>query len=161
MHNKILDFLKDHQIPYLLHEHPPFFKVEESKHFDSSIEGASTKNLFLKDRKNTFFLVSVLSHKRVDLKTLSKSYGKGGLSFAKEEELKRLLHLTPGSVTPYGLINDKENEVHYLLDKEFLLHETINFHPLRNDMTIGVTMQNFLKFCALIQHSPELIEITS
>jgi Ala-tRNA(Pro) deacylase len=127
--------------------------------FGITIGGAHSKNLFLKDKKDNFFLVSIIDQKRVDLKILSKRYGKGGLSFATAECLKALLDLMPGSVTPYGLLNDIENKVTFILDEDFLSHSLINFHPLRNDMTVSVAPNDFLTFCTRIDHTPSITPI--
>jgi Ala-tRNA(Pro) deacylase len=152
-------FFKKHGLEYLTYEHEPLFTVEDGKGVQGNIPGAHTKNLFLKDKKNTFFLVSVLEHKRVDLKVLSKSYGKGGLSFASSDDLKAMLNVVPGSVTPYGLIFDTQMQVKYLLDQDFMNAQIVNFHPLRNDMTVSVTLKSFVEFLGLIEHPPEIIEI--
>jgi Ala-tRNA(Pro) deacylase len=156
---KLLQLLHDSEIVFALHEHPPLFTVEEAFEFNRAIEGGHSKNLFLKDKKNQFFLVSVLEHKRVDLKQLSKTCGQGGLSFAKAEDLKAILNLMPGSVTPYGLMHDVGCQVMFLLDQDLISHPKVNFHPLRNDMTVSVDSLDFLKFCTIVQHTPSIINI--
>lgn len=158
-HSILFQLLQDHQIPFVLYQHTPLFTVEEGLEVNHSIEGGHSKNLFLKDKKNQFFLVSVAEIKRINLKELSKTYGKGGLSFANSEELKTLLRLTPGSVTPYGLMHDSNYQVMFLLDQDLIAHEKVNFHPLRNDMTVSVDSRNFLKFCDIVQHTPSIIHI--
>lgn len=158
-HKDLFKLLDDFQIAFELYEHPPLFTVEEASEFNRSVKGGHSKNLFLKDKKNQFFLISVIDTKRVDLKTLSKSYGNGGFSFGNTKELKAVLNLTPGSVTPYGLINDQEGKVIFLLDKDLVAKDKVNFHPLRNDMTVSVCSRDFLKFCDIIQHYPSIINI--
>lgn len=132
-----------------------------AKNLASKLRGIDSKNLFLKDKKDNFVLVSVLNFKRVDLKELSKLYGKEAFSFAKPEDLKELLDLLPGSVTPYGLINDTEHKIKFILDEDFLTHDLINFHPLRNDMTVSVTPADFLSFCTAVDHTPTVATITT
>ncbi|MBI2791017.1 MAG: prolyl-tRNA synthetase associated domain-containing protein [Gammaproteobacteria bacterium] len=155
----LVALLNEYQLDFEMYEHEPIFTVDEGKHLSASIMGAHSKNLFLKDKKKSYFLVSVLEHKRVDLKTLSKKFGKGGLSFASKEELEQKLQLTPGSVTPYGLLHDAKKEVIFLLDEEFLQHEIVNFHPLQNDLTLSMKMKEFLRFFELIEHHPNIIKI--
>lgn len=144
---------------YQLYKHEAAFTVGEAQHLQQLIPGAHTKNLFLKDKKGNYFVVSVLDHKRVNIKLLSKSFGRGGLSFANEEDLMKKLNLSPGSVTPYGLIHDKQTEVKLLLDQDFLNYDFVNFHPLRNDMTVSMPLQSFLEFLDIIEHPPIIIEI--
>ncbi len=158
-HNTLFLLLDQHNISYKVYNHEPAFTVEESGYLHDMIPGAHSKNLFLKDKKQNLFLVSVLDHKRVDLKSLSKTLGQGGLSFASAQQLLDLMHLTPGSVTPYGLLHDTEHKITYVLDKDFLSHDLVNFHPLRNDMTISVTTPSFLDFCTIINHVPDIREI--
>ncbi len=158
-YDDLLAFLEQHQLPYVLYEHAPFFTVADAAAFEAQIPGASSKNLFLKDRKGQCFLVSLLAERILNLKALSKVYGKGGLSFASAPDLLRLLGVLPGAVTPFGLLQDIEQKICFLLDPGFLEYEYVNFHPLRNDRTIGVLTTDFLKFCALVQHTPEYLPL--
>ncbi len=155
----LLDLLATHQFNYQMHEHEPVFTVEEGKHLSEKIAGAHSKNLFLKDKKKAYFLVSVLEYKRVDLKALSKQYGKGGLSFANADELLEKLQLTPGSVTPYALFHDKNNEITFILDEDFLKYDIVNFHPMQNDLTLSMAIEPFMRFFDVIAHQPLLIKI--
>lgn len=156
---RLTTFFEQHKIAYELHQHKPVFTVAESHEVSSHIPGAHSKNLFLKDRKQCFFLVSILEYKRLDVKAMSKIYGKGGLSFASAELLDEKLGLIPGAVTPYGLINDESLTVKFILDEDFLKQEMVNFHPLRNDYTVSVQAGDFLKFCELVKHKPDIIKI--
>ena len=155
----LLKIFKEYNLQYTIHQHEPVFTVDESQHLTESIPGAHSKNLFLKDKKKSLFLVSVLEQKRLHLKALSKILGKGGLSFAGAEDMLEKLNLTPGSVTPYGLIHDQNKEVTFVLDRDFLNYEIVNFHPLRNDQTLSVNINDFLAFFEKLNHRPQLIEI--
>jgi Ala-tRNA(Pro) deacylase len=158
-HLTLFSLLDANNLTYVAHSHPPLYNVGDAEKFGVCHEGANSKNLFLKDKKDNFLLVSVLDFKRVDLKSFAKLYAKGGLSFAKPEDLKSILNLLPGSVTPYGLINDIEHKVKFFLDEDFLKHDLINFHPLRNDMTVSTTPEHFLSFCTVVDHTPSIISI--
>ncbi|HQU08701.1 MAG TPA: prolyl-tRNA synthetase associated domain-containing protein [Opitutales bacterium] len=152
-------FLDSHGIAYELFEHEAVFTVESSEHLHSRIGGAHSKNLFLRDKNKQFFLVSVPSNKRVDLKKLSKELGKGGLSFGSAEALEEKLKLFPGGVTPLGLLNDLGLEVTFVLDKDFTAHERVNFHPLSNDQTVSLLLADFLKVMDLLRHQPHIMSI--
>lgn len=158
-HQQLLSALKDYNLTYELHSHVPIFTAEEAHKLHLNIQGAHSKNLFLRDKLKNFFLVTVLDHKRVDLKALSKNFGAGHFSFGSCEDLLSLLGVTPGSVTPYALINDKEHKVKFLLDKDIMNYDLVNFHPLRNDMTLNVSLKHFLKFFDKIGHQPQIISI--
>ena len=168
MDEKLLfEFLKKHSIAYHLYEHQPVFTVED-KPVVTAIDGVPAsdpilgphfKTLFLRDKKGAFFLVSVTEEKRVDLNALSGVLGCGRLSFGKPEKLLEFLKLTPGSVTPYGLLFDQENKVHFVLDEDALGGSWVSFHPLRNDMTIITTPQDFVTCLGAMGHTPQIIRI--
>ncbi|MDP1879338.1 MAG: prolyl-tRNA synthetase associated domain-containing protein, partial [Parachlamydiaceae bacterium] len=154
-----LDFLKNHSIDFELYQHVSVFTTSESEKIKQDIPGAHSKNLFLKDKKKNFVLLSVLDTKKVDLTAFSKLYGKGRFSFASDEDLMHFLGVVPGSVTPYGLLNDIARNVTFYLDQDFLKSDQVNFHPLRNDMTLNVSTSNFLKFCEIVNHFPVCVEV--
>src|SRR5689334_1576441 len=96
--------------------HPPLFTVEQSQELRGTIPGGHTKNLFLKDKKDTVFLVTAPEHARVDLKTLHHKLGAGRFSFGSAALLEELLGVSPGAVTPFGAINDKAARVNVVID---------------------------------------------
>lgn len=158
-HVKCIDLLKNHSIDFKLHQHVPVFTTSESEKIKHNIPGAHSKNLFLKDKKKNYVLLSVLDTKTVDLNAFSKSYGKGRFSFTNDEDLLSFLGVIPGSVTPYGLLNDSINKVTFYLDQDFLKSDHVNFHPLRNDMTLNVSTNDFLRFCEIVNHPPLYVEV--
>ena len=144
--NKLVQLLKEQNIKYKLYNHSALFTVKDSIKLRGSIVGAHTKNLFLKNKKNEFFLISCLETTKVDLKKLKTSLNFGNISFAKDHYLKNILKLYPGSVTPYGLINDVNNIVKYYFDSALLNYKIINFHPLTNTSTVSLSTIDFLNF---------------
>ena len=133
---------KDFQI----YDHEALFTVEDSENLRGEIKGAHTKNLFLKNKKNNFFLFSCDENAKVDLKLLSKSINAKNLSFANAEYLKQYLGIKPGSVSPFALLNDKNNIVKFYLDDKLYNSEIINFHPLINTTTISIKTSEFINF---------------
>ena len=109
------------------------------------MEGIGCKNLFLKDAKKKLFLYTLPEDKRADLKLLPEKINSKRLSFANENDLQTNLNLIPGSVTPLGIINDKEQNVTVVLDKE-LKNNKILIHPNRNTATIGIEYADLIKF---------------
>ncbi len=144
------NFLKKNNIRYKNYNHPRVYTVEESKSIKEIIEGANTKNLFLKSKKNNFYLFSLLQSSKVDLKKMNKELSLGNISFASKDYLMKYLGLLPGSVSPFGLINDKENIVKFFLDKKINDYSHFNFHPLDNDATISIPKEGFFKYMELI-----------
>lgn len=143
---KLIEILKSQQISYDIYNHPALHTVDESKKIRGKIPGAHTKNLFLKNKKNLFYLFSCLETTKIDLKTLNKELSLGNISFAKEEYLKKLLNVAPGSVTPFGLLNDINKEIKFYLDQNILSYTKVNFHPLDNRYTISLITEEFISF---------------
>ncbi len=142
----LLAILSKHNIKYNLCDHAPLHTVLESKELRGKIEGAHTKNLFLKNKKNNFFLFSCLESTIVDLKQLKKALNLGNVSFARNSYLTNILGVEPGSVTPFGLINDHNSETEFFFDRKILCYNKVNFHPLINTSTISLNTKDFLLF---------------
>ena len=98
------------------------------------------------NKKKQFFLFSCLENTNINLKKLSKKLSLGNLSFANSNYLFELLGVLPGSVTPFGLLNDFKNEVSFYLDHNILNYENVNFHPLVNTSTLNLSLKDFMNF---------------
>ena len=155
----LFEFLKKHSVEYQLSKHKPVFTIEDGLDIRDSIPGTHSKCLFLKNTAANFFLVGTLQDKRVDLKALGQSLGCSRLSFGSPSDLWDFLGVTPGSVTPFGLLFDKEAKVTFILDKDFLDCELITFHALRNDLTISIAPKAFLACMEKMGHSPKIFSI--
>jgi Ala-tRNA(Pro) deacylase len=153
-------FLRDIGITTLTIRHPPLFTVEQSRALRGEIAGAHTKNLFLKDKKGGLFLVVAREDASIDLKNLHKTIGAAGrLSFGKAELLLETLGVTPGAVTPFGLINDRNARVTVILEKALMASDQINCHPLINTATTTIAAADLLTFIRATGHEPNLIAI--
>src|SRR3712207_5066393 len=139
-------FLDQHGIEHDTLDHPPVFRVDEGREIKAALPGGHTKNLFLKDAKGQLWLVSALGETQIDLKRLHTAIGSARLSFGAAEVMQETLGVTPGSVTLFGLVNDRERRVRLVLDRALLEHERVNFHPLSNDATTGVSRGGMLAF---------------
>ncbi len=144
---KVYDCLKELNIEYVRHEHPPVYTVEEANQYWQGIEGAHAKNLFLRNNKgNRHYLVVLEESKSADLKGLSEKLGAGKLSFASERRLMEHLGLETGAVSPFGLINDQNKAVTAVVDRDLSKVDKVNFHPNVNTATITVSYSDFDKF---------------
>jgi Ala-tRNA(Pro) deacylase len=137
-------------------EHPPLFTVEQSQALRGTIPGGHTKNLFLKDKKDTVFLVVAPEDGMVDLKSLHHKLGAGRFSFGSADLMLELLGVTPGAVTAFGVINDKAARVNVVLDAGLMENAVINCHPLVNTMTTSIGRDDLLKFFAATGHTPRI-----
>ncbi len=159
--DELFAFLDRLGIVYTTVTHPPLFSVEESRHLRGKISGAHTKNLFLTDRKRNLFLLITEENAFIELKRLHKILGASGrLSFGRAESLRAALGVEPGSVTPFSVLNDKENRVTVIIDRALLVHDSLNFHPLRNTMTTRLFRADLLRFLDATDHRPQIIDIS-
>ncbi len=144
--NEFIKLFKDSGHDYDLNEHQALFTVEDSNKFRGQIKGSHSKNLFLKNKKNKFFLISCEEFTEINLKRISKFLCLGNVSFAKEEYLINLLGVKPGSVTPFALLNDTENNIDFYLEEKLYNSKLVNFHPLINTATITMECGTFIEF---------------
>ena len=143
---RLLNALRDFKAPFTVKQHLPLYTVRDSELNRGDLKGIHTKNIFLKNKKNQFFLFSCYEKQIIDIKRLSKSLNIGNLSFAKEDKLRDMLGVLPGSVSPFGLLNDSENLVSFYIDNKILENEYVNFHPLENTSTVNIKSADFLCF---------------
>jgi len=139
--------------------HPPFFTVEEGRPWHDQIPGLHCKNLFIKDRKGGIWLVVMPADKRADLARLEKALGAPRFSFARPDLLQDVLQLTPGSVTPFGLINDTQRRVTVILDQDMLDSEWVNFHPLHNAASTTLCSADLLRFVCALGYDPLVVRL--
>ena len=144
---KVYDYLEKLGIPYLKHSHPAVYTVEEALEHRGSMPGAQAKNLFLRNGKgNRHYLVVLEQAKQLNINALQLRIGSSKLSFASERRLEQYLGLSPGSVSPFGLINDAHHEVETYIDEDLMDCEQVNFHPNVNTVTITVSSADFRRF---------------
>lgn len=156
----VYDYLDSLGIAYTRYEHPAVYTVEQAEAHWDRIEGTHCKNLFFRNKKgNKHYLVIVKSDKRVDIKNLGAKTGAGNLSFASERRLKEHLGLTPGAVTPFGLLNDAGAEVRVYIDKDLEDVKDINFHPNVNTATVRISNDDFKKFLHSRGNPVEYVEV--
>ena len=141
--------------------HPALFTVEQSQSLRGQIPGGHTKNLFLRDKRGTFFLVVAREDAAIVLKDLHRRLGASGrFSFGSAQAMGELLGVVPGSVTPFAAINDTTGEVTVVLDRAMLDDDVLNFHPLVNTMTTSISKADLLKFLAATGHEPRVEAIS-
>jgi Ala-tRNA(Pro) deacylase len=141
-------------------DHPPVFTVSEARSLRGQIAGGHAKNLFLKDRKGRLFLLVAEEDAAVDLKTIHQTLGgQGKVSFGSADLLREVWGVEPGSVTPFGAINDPEGRVTVALDAGLMAHATVNFHPLTNTATTSIASEDLVAFLRATGHQPLTVEL--
>lgn len=142
-------------------DHAPVFTVEEARALRGGIPGGHCKNLFLKDDKGAVYLIVCLEDARIDLKTAPPKIGSRRLTFGKAGLLMELLGVEPGSVTPFGLINDTARRVTVILEAEMMAEDKINFHPLQNNATTTIRPADLLTFIRSCGHEPRIAALAA
>jgi Ala-tRNA(Pro) deacylase len=140
-------------------KHPAVYTVDESKRLRGELPGGHVKNLLLRNKKDELWLLCALEDTAVDLKALGAKIGSGRLSFANAEQLRSTLGIEAGAVSPLAVVNDSENRVRVVLEERMLACDRLNFHPLRNDATVGIATADFLRFLEARTHPPLKVEL--
>ena len=144
-------------ISFTKHTHPPLRTVEDAKALRGDLQGVHIKNLYLRDRKKRNFLLVAEEDKAIDLKALPSLVGSDRLSFGSADRLFEMLGVRPGAVSPFTLINDPDHKVQLLLDSDLADQPCLFAHPLVNDMTLGVSWADLMRFFTHTKHDPRLL----
>lgn len=151
--------LKDHNIPFEITEHRAVCNMEELESIDLPYPEGDAKNLFVRDdKKKNYYLITVKGDKRVNLKDFRKTHGLRPLSFASPEDLKKYMDLTPGAVTPLGLLNVEEAPITLYLDSEFK-DSIIGIHPNENTATVWLQGDDLVALLRENGCEVEIVEI--
>jgi Ala-tRNA(Pro) deacylase len=150
--------LEELDIRFEYHEHPPLATIEDAKIHWKDYNSGRCKNIFFRNHKGDRHYLIILEHLRqLDIKDLEKRLRQGKLTFASDKRLYKYLGVEPGSVSPFGLINDKEKHVHIFIDETLNIYERLAFHPNINTASIIVSKSDFLKFMDYTGNSYEFL----
>lgn len=158
---RIYEFLDDLGIEYAYLDHREEYSMEDAAEADEAIGVVGAKNVFLRDKKRShYFLVLVNGAKRLDLKKISEVTGVKNLTFCSEADLDAILDLTPGAVTPFGLLNDKDGQVQLIIDEALKGEAFSAMHPCVNTTTVRMSSRDFMeKVIPAMKHDPVFIEL--
>jgi len=149
-------------IRYERHEHPPVATADEGEVYWRGIDAVHSKNLFLRNQKgDRHYLLVVIHSKRVDLRAVAAQIGDGKLSFASPDRLMRHLGVTPGSVSPFGLIHDRTKHVRVFLDRELSHAGRVSFHPNVNTVTLVLARADFDRFLEAQGHVVRYVDVAT
>lgn len=154
-------FLDAEGIAHRTLDHRAVFTVGEGDDVKADLPGGHTKNLFLKDAKGQLWLISALGETAIDLKKLHHVIGSARLSFGSPDLMLETLGVTPGSVTAFGLINDTDHRVRFVLDAALAAADPVNFHPLTNTATTAVSQADFRRFLSALGREPLIVDFAA
>mgnify|MGYP002623726161 CR=1 FL=1 len=177
---KVFAFLREHGIPFTCYEHPEGRTIGEARRWWRDDGSVHCKNIFMRNHKGSqHYLICFHCDRDLDihdlearLKAALQAQGKpscGKLSFASPERMMRYLGVEPGSVSPFGLINDVAHHVHLFLDAALLddrsyphpEHKTLSFHPNDCRGTVVIALEDFERYLAIVGNSYEYVSVSS
>ena len=157
---RVFDYLDSHGIAYEWYEHPAAPTVEEAMRYCKEDGAKHCKNLFFRNHKgNRHYLVVFANDRQLAIHDLEQRLRQGKLSFASEQRMERYLGLQPGSVSPFGLINDVENHVHLFLDERLLAEPQLAFHPNDNRASVTLARAEFMRDLEGVGNSYEFVAL--
>ncbi len=157
---ELYETFKKLNIEFEYYEHPPVPTVEEAIRYWKGMDATKCKNLFFRNHKGNKHYLVILEHSQsLRIKDLEGRLKQGKISFASEKRLMKYLSLTPGSVTPFGLINDTDKHVHVFFDENLRKSDKISFHPNINSASIVVSFNDFMSYMDWVGNSYEFLEL--
>ena len=158
--DKVLGYLNEKGLEYSWYTHPEAPTIEIARQHWKQDGSKHCKNLFFRNHKgNRHYLVVLDCERDLDIHDLEKRLHQGKLSFASPQRMEKYLGLQPGSVSPFGLINDTENHVHLFLDTNLQQQDSLSFHPNDNHATVVIAFKEFMRYLDIVGNSFEFIEL--
>ena len=160
MYQKVVDQLNELGIPFQIVEHEPVLTTEQADRFIEGIEGVRTKTMFLTNKKKrNFYLVIIDDAKRLDMDVFKEIVEENRIKMASAETLNDKMMLLPGTVSPFGLLNNRDKDIQVYFDQEIVSEERMCFHPNTNEKTIFVNTKDLFTFLKAIGYEPHVIEL--
>lgn len=157
---ELYDLLEKLTISYQYLEHPPAPTIAIAKQYWEGHDALHCKNLFFRNHKgNRHYLVILDCERDLHIHDIEKMLKQGKLSFASENRLQKYLGVSPGSVTPFGLIHDREHHVHLFLDENLRNAARVSFHPCVNTASLLIDLKDFVKFLDYTQNKYEWLKL--
>ena len=160
MYQEVVDKLNELGIPFQIVEHEPVLTTEQADRFIEGIEGVRTKTMFLTNKKKrNFYLVIIDDAKRLDMDVFKEIVEENRIKMASAETLNDKMMLLPGTVSPFGLLNNRDKDIQVYFDQEIVSEERMCFHPNTNEKTIFVNTEDLFTFLKAIGYEPQVIEL--
>lgn len=160
MYQKVVDQLNELGIPFQIVEHEPVLTTEQADRFIEGIEGVRTKTMFLTNKKKrNFYLVIIDDAKQLDMDVFKEIVEENRIKMASAEKLNDKMMLLPGTVSPFGLLNNRDKDIQVYFDQEIVSEERMCFHPNTNEKTIFINTKDLFTFLKAIGYEPHVIEL--
>jgi Ala-tRNA(Pro) deacylase len=157
---ELFELFKKLDISFEYHEHPPLATIEDAKIHWKDYNSGRCKNIFFRNHKGDRHYLVILEHLRqLDIRDLEKRLKQGKLTFASDKRLKQYLGVEPGSVSPFGLINDNQKHVYLFIDEKLQDYDRLTFHPNVNTASLVISKSDFLKFLEFAGNKYEFLRL--
>jgi Ala-tRNA(Pro) deacylase len=157
---ELYEYLEKLSIEFEYHEHPPLATIEDAKIHWKDLNAGRCKNIFFRNHKGDKHYLVILEHLRqLNIHDLEKRLKQGKLTFASDQRLKKYLGVEPGSVSPFGLINDTDHHVHLFIDEKLNESDKLSFHPNINTASLVVRKSDFIRFINSTGNTFEFIKL--
>ncbi|MCF6171733.1 MAG: prolyl-tRNA synthetase associated domain-containing protein [Bacteroidales bacterium] len=157
--NKVFSRLRELGIQYEVFEHPPLDTIETALEYWKDIDAMHCKNLFFRNHKgNRHYLVIIKDTTPFSIRSLEQKLKQGKLTFGSPKRLMKYLGVKPGSVSPFGLVNDEEQHVHLFLDEQLQTADKISFHPNDNTASLVLNYCDFITFLDFMGNTYDFID---
>ena len=159
-YQQVANKLQELGITFDVVEHPPAFTTEQADSYIEGMEGVRTKTMFLTNKKKTqYYLLIMDDKKRLDMDDFKVQVGADRIRMASLDSLAEKMNLPAGTVSPFGLLNNEEKDIHVYFDKEIIDEERMSFHPNTNEKTIFISTQDLFKFLQDLGYSYQVLEL--
>lgn len=150
--------LQELGIAYNVVDHPPVFTTEQADSYIKDLEGVRTKSMFLTNKKKTqYYLLIMDDKKRLDMDNFKVQVGDDRIRIASLDSLAEKMNLPAGTVSPFGLLNNEEKDIHVYFDKDIISEDTMAFHPNTNEKTIFIKSKDLFRFLKSIGFTYEIL----
>jgi Ala-tRNA(Pro) deacylase len=157
---ELYQILEKLNIQFEYHEHPPLATIEDAKIHWANYNSGRCKNIFFRNHKGDRHYLVILEHLRqLNIRDLEKRLRQGKLTFASDQRLMKYLGVGPGSVSPFGLINDIEKHVHLFIDEKLKESDRLTFHPNINTASLVISKSDFIRFLESTGNTYEFIRL--
>lgn len=157
---KVYDVLTKLGIEFDYLKHPPAPTIEVARQYWVNLDSTHCKNLFFRNHKgNRHYLVIFDCERNLAIHDLEHMLRQGKLSFASEKRMLKYLGLYPGSVSPFGLLNDEEHHVYVFLDENLKKARKLSFHPNDNRASLAVKTEDFIRYMDWVGNGYEWIRL--
>ncbi|MGQ9620299.1 MAG: prolyl-tRNA synthetase associated domain-containing protein [Bacteroidales bacterium] len=157
---RLYELLDKLSVNFEYHEHPPVATIEDAARYWKNIESGKCKNIFFRNHKGDRHYLVILEHLRqLDIHDIEKRLKQGKLTFASDKRLRKYLGVEPGSVSPFGLVNDELHHVHVFIDEKLDEYEKLAFHPNDNRATLVISKADLLMFINYLGNTWEFIKM--